>query len=144
MSFFNHLPKLGYSRDLHKHLRGLSVTTCDSYNGDAVYQITSIVIIIVSLLLMANYYYGLFNNPRYTRRRIWLIHLFVAATISGTFAYHRAANGLPQGRHCDQISFSVLDCALFGFTAAIYTCLLCFLFSLLLKWKSIANKKIPF
>ena len=143
MSLFDHLPKLGYSRDLHRHLRGLSIT-CDDYHGDAVYQITSLVMLAVSMVFMANYYYGLFNHPRYTRRRIWLLHLLVGAGAMGIFAYNRAANGLPVGKHCEEIQFTVLDCTLFGFTAALYTCILCFLFSMLLKWKSIANKKIPF
>lgn len=143
MSFFDHVFRLGYSRDLHQQLKGLS-SDCASYSGGAVYQITGIIMITVSLLLMLNYYYGLFNNPRFTHRRVWLINILVACVLTGGFAYFHATTFLPEEKHCPDIHFSVLDCALFGFTTALYTALTCILFSMIFKWKSIANKKVPF
>ena len=143
MSFFDHLPHLGYSRDLHQQLKGLS-PDCNGYHGTAVYQITSIVLLVVSLIVMLNYYYGLFNQPRATHRWIWMTNILVASFIMGAYAYSLAAHGLSASRHCADITFTGIDCLLFSFTVMIYTAITCFLFSLLLKWKSVSNKKIPF
>jgi hypothetical protein len=143
MSFFDHLFHLGYSRDLHQQLKGLSAD-CTGYSGDAIYQVTGIVMIGVSLLLMLNYYYGLFNNPRFTHRRVWLVNILVACSIVGTFAFFNATSFLPEEKHCADIHFSVLDCTLFAFTEVIYTIIVCIIFSMLFKWKSVANKKVPF
>lgn len=143
MSFFDHVPGLGYSNNLHLYLKGLSASSC-SYDGSAIYPVVTLVVVVVSLLAMLNYYYGFCSNPRYTYRRVWLFHLLVAGLICGGFAYARAAGGLPAAKHCKEYTFSTLDCWLFGSTAVLYTWIFCFLFSLLLKWKSTANKKIPF
>lgn len=143
MSLFDHLFRLGYSRDLHQQLKGLS-PDCSGYSGNAVYQMSGIVMIATSLLLMLNYYYGLFNNPRFTHRRVWLLNILIACGIVWLFAYFSAIDYLPDEKHCTDIHFTYLDCALFAFTQIIYTVICCFLCSLLFKWKSIANKKIPF
>lgn len=143
MSFFDHLFRFGYSKGLHNQLKGLG-TDCETYNGGAVYQVTSIVLIIVSLIVVLNYYYGLFNNPRFTHRRIWLLNILTAAGIVGFFAYFQAVAYLPEERHCSYIHFSSLDCVMFAFNGMFYTAIACLIFSLLFKWKSIANKKIPF
>lgn len=143
MSFFDHLFNLGYSKDLHQQLKGLSLD-CEGYTGDAAYPIVSIVLLVVSLIVILNYYYGLFNNPRFTHRRVWLLNIVVASCTVGFFAYFQATGYLPEGKHCETSHFNVLDCMLFAFTAMIYTAITCILFSLLFKWKSISNKKVPF
>ena len=143
MNFFDRLFRLGYSSGLHKQLKGLS-DDGNGYTGTPVYQVTGIVLIVVSLIVMLNYYYGLFNNPRFTHRRIWLVNILAAAGIAGFFAYFRAAAYLPKEKHSAEIHFSALDCTLFAFTVMIYTTVICIILSLLFKWKSIANKKVPF
>jgi multisubunit Na+/H+ antiporter MnhB subunit len=143
MSFFDHLFRLGYSRDLHQQLKGLSAD-CTGYSGDAIYQVTGIVMIAVSLLIMLNYYYGIFNNPRFTHRRVWFINIVAACSIVGAFAYFNVVSFLPAEKHCADIHFTILDCTLFAFTEVIYTAVTCIIFSLLFKWKSVSNKKVPF
>ena len=143
MSFFDSILRFSYSRDLHQHLKGLSVD-CAGYNSNSVYQIISLTLLAVSFLIMLNYYYGIFNHPRHTRMWVWLINILVACGITGTVAYFMAAGGLPEERHCKDIHFTSMDCVLFSATAMLYTFLVCFIFSLLFKWKSVANKKIPF
>jgi hypothetical protein len=143
MSLFDHLFHLGYSRGLHQQLRGLSAD-CTGYSGDAVYQVSGIVMIAVSVCIMLNYYYGLFNHPKFTHRRIWLLNVLAACGIIGLFTYFNAASYLPEEKHCADIHFSMLDCVLFAVTQMIYTAICCILSSLLFKWKSVANKKVPF
>lgn len=143
MSVFDYLPHLGYSGDLHQQLKGLA-PDCSGYQGAAVYQLTAIVTLALSFLAMLNYYYGLCNNPRFTHRRVWLLHLLTAGLLCGLFAYYRAVSYLPEERHCADIHFSGIDCLMFGLTTMAYSLVAGVLFSLLLKWKSVSNKKIPF
>lgn len=143
MSFFDRLIPLGYSDGLHQQLKGRAVDCIDN-SGNAAYPVVSIVLLSVSIIVMLNYYYGLFNNPRFTHRRVWLLNIVVASCIVGFFAYFRATGYLPEGKHCEKLRFSALDCMLFAFTAMMYTAFTCILFSLLFKWKSISNKKVPF
>jgi hypothetical protein len=143
MSFFDSILRFSYSRDLHQHLKGLSVD-CTGYTGNSVYQFVSLVLLATGLLIMINYYYGLFNHPRYTRTWFWLLNVLIACGITGTAAYFMAAAGLPEEQHCKDIHFSSMDCLLFAATAMLYSFLMCIIYSLLLKWKSVANKKVPF
>jgi hypothetical protein len=143
MSFFDSILRFSYSRDLHQHLKGLSLD-CQGYTGNAIYQTVSLTLLALSFLLMLNYYYGLFNHPRHTRRWAWLINILAACGIAGAVAYFMAAAGLPEDMHCKDIHFTRMDCMLFAATAMLYTFLVCFIFSMLFKWKSVANKKIPF
>src|SRR5690606_10160151 len=143
MSFFDSILRFSYSRDLHQHLKGLSVD-CEGYTGSAIYQLVSLILLVLSFLFMLNYYHGLFNHPRHTRRWVWLINILAACGIVGAAAYFMAAGGLPEEKHCKDIHFTSMDCLLFAATAVLYTFLACFLFSLVLKWTSVANKQIPF
>lgn len=143
MSFFDRLFYLGYSRDLHQQLKGHAIND-SGYSGVAAYSVVSIVLLVVSLIVILNYYYGLFNNPRFTHRRVWLLNIVVASCTVGFFAYFQATGYLPEDKHYVDFRFSHLDCMLFAFTAMIYTAFTCIFFSLLFKWKSISNKKIPF
>ncbi|WP_162902990.1 hypothetical protein [Taibaiella koreensis] len=143
MEFLYRLFHMGYGGDLHDQLQGLD-TNCEDYTGSHIYQIVGIVQLIVSLLVMLNFYYGLFNHPRFTYRRVWLVNVLTACFITGGFAYWSAVRYLPAEKHCADLHFTALDCLGFAFTAMLYTALFCFIASLLLKWKSITNKKIPF
>lgn len=144
MSFFDKLFKLGYSSGLHEHLKGQAVDCSDDYHAASVYQATGFAILGISLLLMLNFYYGLFNNPRFTHRRTWLLNILVACGIIGFVSYFSAASGLAEGKHCADLQFTLSDCMLFAFTEMIYTAIVCLIVSLLIKWKSVSNKKIPF
>ena len=143
MSFFDSILRFSYSSDLHQHLKGLS-TDCQNYTGTAVYQLVSLTLLAVSFLIVLNYYYGLFNHPKHTHRWVWLLNVLVACGIVGTAAYFMAAAGLPEEKHCPDIHFTKMDCALFAATSMLYTFIVCLIFSLIFKWKSVANKKVPF
>lgn len=142
MSFFDRL-HLRYSPGLHEQLKGLDMDGIN-YTGNSIYQLTGFLIIGVSLLTMLNYYYGLFNNPRFTHRRTWLLNILFPSAAIGLFAYFQAARYLPEDRHYSELHFSIADCALFGVNEMLLCITACLIWSLLLKWKSVANKKIPF
>jgi len=143
MSLFDKLFHLGYSSGLDEYLKGLK-TDCETYQAGSIYQLTGFAILGISLLFMLNFYYGLFNNPRFTHRRIWALNILAACGLIGLLAYFSAASGLPASKHCEDRPFALYDCLLFAFTEMIYTAIVCLIVSLLLKWKSISNKKIPF
>jgi len=143
MSFFDHLIRLGYSKGLHQQLKGYT-TDCSGYGSDAVYQLNSLVLLALSVVTMLNYYYGVFNNPRFTHRRIWFLNILAASGMVGVVSYFQAASFLSPEKHCNDLHFTAIDCLLFAVNQAVYAMFVCFLCSLLLKWKSIANKKVPF
>ena len=89
---------------------------------------------------MLNYYYAVFNHPKHARLWVWLLNILVACGIIGTVAYFMAASGLPKDKHCKDIHFTPMDCILFSITAIMYTFLICFVFSMLFKWKSVVTE----
>lgn len=143
MSFFDSILRFNYSRGLHQQLKGLSLD-CNGYNGSSAYQLVSLTLLITAGVLALNYYYGLFNRPRFARFWIWFLNLLVACGIVGTVAYMQAYSPLQTGRFCPELRFSGMDCLLFSLTAMVYTALVFLLFSALIKWKSVSNKKVPF
>ncbi|RYG23787.1 MAG: hypothetical protein EOO01_43985 [Chitinophagaceae bacterium] len=143
MSFFDLVPRFAYSKDLHDHLKGLSVS-CESYSGQSVYQIVSLAILGLSTISIINYYYGIFNRPSFSRAKTWGLNVFLVSSIIGTLAFSMASAGLAEGAHCSYLHFYRADCILFGLTAFAYNVLYCFLLSTSVKWLSVNNKKVPF
>lgn len=143
MSVYNVLPRFGYSTDLHRHLDGLTVD-CQGRNPNSIYQIVSLSILLICVLVMLNYYRGLFDNSRHTWRLNWALNIIGAGLLSGGLAYFMAFRGLPDEAHCSEIHFSNLDCLLFGTTAMTYALIVCLILSLAFKWFSVSNKRIPF
>ena len=143
MSLFEVLPRFGYSTDLHRHLSGLSLD-CQGRNPNSIYLIVSLSLLAICLLVMLNYYRGIFDNSRHTWRMHWIWNIVFASLASGGLAYFMAYKDLPDDAHCAEIHFSNLDCFLFGCTATTYAIIVCLIFSLAFKWFSVSNKRIPF
>jgi len=143
MSFFDSLLRFNYSKDLHAHLKGLSLD-CEAYSRQSAYQLVALCILGLSTLSLINYYYGLFNRPSFSRAKTWGMHVFFVSLVVGVIAFSIASSGLPQGAHCSYLHFYRSDCILFGLTAFAYNVIYCFLLSSSIKWMSVNNKKVPF
>lgn len=143
MRLFEVLPRFGYSRDLHRHLDGLSVD-CQGRVPNSLYLIVSLSLLAICIIVMLNFYKGLFDNSRNTWRRSWLMNILFASLVSGGLAYFLAYKDLPDEAHCSEIHFTNLDCLLFGLTTMSYAVIVCLLLSLTFKWFSVSNKRIPF
>jgi len=142
-SIFDAMFRLGYSNDLHDHLKGLD-KTCSDFTGTSVYALVFYVLLGSGLLIMFNYYKGFFHRPGFTSRRTWLLHLFDASAIVFALALIKSLSDLNSGNFCRDLRFDSSDCVLFAFTCALYSLLFTFLLSLVLKFLSIHHKRIPF
>ncbi|WP_343675222.1 hypothetical protein [Chitinophaga sp.] len=131
------------SGGLGEHLRGLDVN-CQTMSRQSAYNIVFLSIIFVNALILFNYYYGLFNRHPFNKVGWWLGNILVGAIINYLVAYLGPHRDLINNRFCEQLSFQDSDCVGFGLTAAIYSMVWSTLLSVLIKWKSIYNKKIPF
>lgn len=142
-NIFDRAIRLAYSGDLHKHLKGLDPSTCD-YSGTSIYTWTIFIMIPTSLFIILNFYYGFFNRPKFSNRAVWALNVLLACLITFLSAYLRPDGDLRNNNYCESLRFNYVDCALFGFTAAMYSLVLCVTLSFLMKWWSLHNKKNPF
>jgi hypothetical protein len=143
MNIFDSIIRFSYSRDLHEHLKGLSLDG-EAYTRQSVYQIVTLVVIGLSIASILNYYFGLFNRPSFSRVLSWLLNVIGVSFIVGIISYSLAVSGVPSGAHCSYLHFFKTDCLLFGLTAFVYTTVLCIVLSTTFKWFSVNNKKVPF
>lgn len=142
-NIFDMMPRFSYSRDLHAHLKGLDIT-CNSYSaGTTIYGYVLMIMLIVSPIIMVNFYYGIFNRPKFANSWVWLLNVLIASAITFSCAFIQSSSDFKHNRYCSQLHFNTMDCILFGFTAATYTVFACLLISFIIKWKSLNNKKIP-
>ncbi|WPV67772.1 hypothetical protein [Chitinophaga sp. LS1] len=131
------------SGGLGEHLRGLDID-CQTMSRQSAYNFVFLALIFVNVVILFNYYYGLLNRSPFNQVGWWLGNILVGAFIIFLIAYVGSHRDLVNHRYCEQLSFHDGDCIGFGITAAIYSVVWSVLLSLLIKWKSICNKKIPF
>ena len=144
MSIWDKIFRFDYSKDLHIHLKGWAVDCNSGYTRQSAYQTICLLILVITAVGALNYYRGYFNKPRFSKLWFWLLNLIVLAGIVFTSAYVISAAGIKEGSHCPDLHFYSTDCILFGLTAVIYTALLFFGFSLMIKWWSLNNNRVPF
>jgi hypothetical protein len=142
-SIFDTMLRFGYSNDLHDHLKGLD-RDCNDYTGTSIYELVLYLILGLGLIVMFNYYKGLFHRPKFTIRWIWFLHLLGVSVIVFLFSLFRTSSDLNNGNFCQDLHFSSSDCVLFAITAAVYAMIYCFILSLIFKLISVHHKRIPF
>ncbi len=142
--FFDKVFRSSYSSDLHQHLKGLDIARGESYSGTNIYAWITIWIFMLSLVLMINFYYGLFDRPKFSNFWAWLLNLLASASSIFVMAFLRSTNDLKHANYYKELHFNSADCMLFAFTATSYSVFFCIIFSLLMKWWSLNNKKVPF
>ena len=150
-----------YSTSLYNYLRGAN---CDGVlEGSDHFNTIGLVMIVVSLALVALYYYGI-NHPRFNRWWSWLIVLFSNAIInlfigfgyvysklyngeiSACFTHSQietTEDGYIHGVSGTEILFDA-NCWQFGLANAIIAIGFFFIFSILFKWWSRNSKYSPF
>lgn len=128
---------------LGEHLQGLGMD-CSELNGRSLYNLVFIYLFVVNSLIILNYYYGIFNRRPFNRLGWWFLNTLAGAVILFTIAFVYPYNDLSTGNYCSQLSITEEDCFGFGLTAAIFSFLWSCILSVLIKWKSSVNKKVPF
>lgn len=142
-NIFDKFPRIKYSVDLHQHLKGLDIK-CETYSSQDFYALLYPVLIITCIVVMLNYYYGLFNRPKCANILWWLLNIFVVTTGFFCWAFFKSTEDLNNHNYCESLHFNSSDCLMFGLTAACYALITCFVSSLAIKWGSTHNKLIPF
>ena len=131
------------SDGLGEHLRGFDLD-CLNYSRNSLYNLIFLYLFIINSLIMINYYYGIFNRHPFGRLGWWLINSLIGPVILFFTALMYTYNDFSTSNYCNQLQISSMDCYGFALTTAIYSFIWCILFSLLIKWKSSNNRKIPF
>ena len=143
ISLFEALGLYSVQNGLAEHLRGLDLA-CNNYTRQSVYNIVFACLFIINLVIAANYYYGIFNRRPFNRLGWWLLNALIGAIVLFSVAFSYSNNDFSTKNYCKNLNITTSDCYGFGFTAAIYSVLVFIIFSLLIKWKSGINKKVPF
>ena len=143
MNLWENLPQISYASGLHEHLKGMAID-CSSYSNQNVYQFMSICMFFVCLAGALNFYFGVFDRPIFSNHMGWFTNGVVLSLILSLVGFFKASAGLPESNHCSDLIFFRTDCIFFAINIFIYSNFLFFLFSLILKWFSVDNKKVPF
>ncbi len=144
MSIWDKIFRFDYAKDLHIHLKGWAVDCNSGYTRQSTYQAVFFIMLVITLLGTINYYYGLFNRPKFSRIFVWFLNIMVMSIIVFITAYVMSSSGMHEGNHCQDLHFHSTDCMLFAFTAVVYTILFYIILSVFIKWWSLNNKKVPF
>jgi hypothetical protein len=115
------------------------------FNNDLYFPV-ALYSIIVALAITTSYYYIL-DRPNTANMKVWMLALLIGAIINAVVAFVSANNDLVEifasiGAKVPN-SFSY-DMLMFAFINAIWTLVLMFVLSIILKWKSPNSSYIPF
>jgi len=115
------------------------------FNNDFYFPV-ALYSIIVALAITIIYYYIL-DRPNTANMKVWMLALLIGAIINAVVAFVSANNDLVEifasiGEEVPN-SFSY-DMLMFAFINAIWTLILMFVLSIILKWKSPNSSYIPF
>jgi ABC-type enterochelin transport system permease subunit len=115
------------------------------FNNDLYFPV-ALYSIIVALAITIIYYYIL-DRPNTANMKVWMLALLIGAIINAVVAFVSANNDLVEifasiGEEVPN-SFSY-DMLMFAFINAIWTLILMFVLSIILKWKSPNSSYIPF
>lgn len=143
ISLFEALGLYSTQNGLGEHLRGLDLS-CNEYNNQSIYGMVFIYLFAVNTILVINYYYGFFNKIPWNVWWKWLINILLGAVILFVIAFMYSNNDYSTGNFCKDLNITTSDCFGFGLTAFIFSLLWSIILSLLIKWKSSINRKVPF
>jgi hypothetical protein len=99
---------------------------------------------LINSIIIINYYYGILNRIPFNRILWWVLNVLFGAIIMFLIAFVYANNDLMSNDFCPDLSITTSDCIGFGATTAIFSIIWSSLLSLIIKWNSSVNKKVPF
>jgi len=111
------------------------------FKAEGVYFTVGLVMILLSLVGMAIYYYAI-NHPKFCRWYHWLLAVIVICLINFSIAY-AMADGVVFDTFGTTAGY-VTQIVTFGFANTIWTFLFAFIFSMCIKWRSKNAKYSPF
>jgi hypothetical protein len=146
ITLFESLGLYSSQNGLSEHLRGLNVK-CDpllGYSQQPIYSMVFLSLFIINSLIIINYYYGVLNRIPFNRFLWWALSVLLGSVILFLISFLYANNDFTSGNICPDLSVTSSDCLGFGITSAIFSIIWCCILSVIIKWKSSVNKKVPF
>ena len=146
ITIFESLKLYSVEGGLAEHLRGLNIEDCgeSGYNEQSIYAIVFLYLLAINSIFIINYYYGMLNRIPFNRILWWLLNVLLGALIMFLVAFLYSNNDYESGNFCKDLSITTSDCIGFGATTAIFSIIWSCLLSLIIKWNSSVNKKVPF
>ncbi len=116
----------------------------DSLFDNALYIPVGVVMLLSSLVMMLIYYYAI-DHPKFARWYHWGIWVLITAVINFIAAYFITDNGLETLFTQQEQSLPYYgEFFSFSFINAGWTAIFSFIFSLLIKWRSVMCRRTPF
>lgn len=128
---------------LGDHLRGLDIL-CTDFTERSIYNIVFISLFTFNTLFVFNYYYALFNRVPFNVWWKWLLNIIASSLAVAVVAFIYSNNDLNAGNYCSDLHIDIADCTGFAATTFIFSFVWCCVFSLIIKWWSSVNRKVPF
>lgn len=143
ISIFESLEFYSTASGLGEHLRGLNLE-CENFTRQSIYSMVFLALFLINSIIIINYYYGILNRIPFNRILWWLLNVLFGAIIMFLVAFLYANNDFTSGNVCKTLSITTSDCIGFGATTAIFSIGWSGFLSLVIKWCSSVNKKVPF
>ncbi|MBC9934183.1 hypothetical protein [Chitinophaga qingshengii] len=143
ITLFESLGLYSDANGLGEHLRGLDVS-CTGFTGASIYNQVFIWLFVINTAIVVNYYYLAFNRRPWNKAWKWALNILIGALLVAGIAYTLPHNDLETNNICQQLGVTNSDCIGFATAAAIYSLVWSFVLSMVIKWKSGVNKKVPF
>jgi hypothetical protein len=143
ITIFESLNLYSVQGGLAEHLRGLDLE-CSDYTRQSIYSMVFLALFLINSIIIINYYYGMLNRIPFNHIIWWILNVFFGAFIMFFIAFLYSNNDLESDNFCSSLSITTSDCVGFGMTTSIFSIVWSTLLSVLIKWNSSVNKKVPF
>jgi hypothetical protein len=143
ITIFESLNLYSVQGGLAEHLRGMNLEG-EAFSRQSIYNMVFLALFLINSIIIVNYYYGLFNRIPFNRTIWWIINVFFGALIMFLIAFLYSNNDFESGNFYPDLNITTSDCVGFGITTSIFSLLWSTLLSVLIKWNSSVNKKVPF
>ena len=118
----------------------------DMHQTETAYVTIGIIMIFSSIILESAYYYVISNYGSFYKRKFWFLWLVIIALINFFMAYHFSVATLQDYYSTLSIPYPYTFTEHFTFSMVnvFWTVVFCFIFSVILKFKSIQASRTPF
>ena len=132
-----------YGEDLGLHLYGHNGDAYENNGGEALYVPIGVAMILSNMVVAAIFYY-LINRPNFNRWYHWLTMLMIAASVNGLVGYYLPYLDVDANRIAADLTIDAGNCMGFGLVNGLYSAIVFFLASLVLKIWSRNCSSTPF
>lgn len=139
MNIFSTLYEGGYLNDIF-YFGEFS----DDLSQTNAYQFTGLIMLGISFLFQVLYYYFISNYGNFDKKRFWLLWIIIALVINFFVAKYISEEAIYNFYTVEPFSDYHIEYYQFSMVNVLYTFIFSFLFSLILKIKSIKANRTPF